>query len=360
MSATDGLVRPGRSRRGSEAGLRIAVTGAAGGVGAAVAARLVGRPGVRTVLGLDTTTVTLPGVTFRRADVLDPGLPAALKGVDVVVHLAQVLHDGADPATRRAVNVRGTATVLTAAQAAGTRRLVLLSSAAVLGAHPDNPVPLPEDHPVSAAADDSLVGDLVEVERLVASTRAAYPALALTLLRAAPVVGPGLDEPLLRHLTASRLLLVRGTRPLWQFVHVDDLADALVLAALGAVTGDVGVGAPGWLEPAQVLAVTRQRRLELPAAVAFGAAERLRRLGVTSGPEGELAYLSHPWVVDPSRLLAAGWSPAVDNQGALRAHLDAVPAGGASRTGRAAAGAGATVALVGTAALVRRARRRQG
>ena len=70
----------------------------------------------------------------------------------------------------------------------------------------------------------------------------------------------------------------------------------------------------------------------------------------------------HPWVVDCARLRAAGWKPAHTNAEAVRDHL----AGRDDRTRGvridargATAAAGAAVALVGTAALVRRARRRR-
>jgi hypothetical protein len=71
--------------------------------------------------------------------------------------------------------------------------------------------------------------------------------------------------------------------------------------------------------------------------------------------------------VSSSRLRAAGWRPAYDNEQALAALMDEVVghhAALARRLGRKDAAttlgaAGATVALVGTAALVRRARRKR-
>jgi len=112
--------------------------------------------------------------------------------------------------------------------------------------------------------------------------------------------------------------------------------------------------------------VTGKRHIELPSSVAFGTAERLHRLGVTPAGSSDLQFLVHPWVVDPTRLAKAGWRAAYDNESALAVAV-AESAGrlaiGGHRLGRrdAAAGAavGATVALVGTAALVRRARRRR-
>ena len=54
--------------------LVVAVTGAAGGIGPAVAARLAASPTVRKTVALDREPVDLPEVVYRRADIRDPAL----------------------------------------------------------------------------------------------------------------------------------------------------------------------------------------------------------------------------------------------------------------------------------------------
>lgn len=352
-------------------GCVMAVTGSSGALGAGVVRRLADLPAseVRRVVAIDHTpsTVSWPAdrVAALTVDVRDPLLDRRLDGVDVVVHLAGLHHPGAEPAERRAVNVRGTALVLAAATNAGVRRVVLVTSAMVYGALPDNPVPLTEDAPLRGPRDASLVGDFVEVERLAEEHRGARPRPAVTILRPATLVGPGADSVLTRHFESPRLLVVRGSAPRWQFCHIEDLQQACVLAATGAVRGVFNVSPPGWLTQAEVQARSGRRALELPAAVATAAAERLHRAGLTLAPASDLAYLTHPWVVDSTRLVAAGWTPAYAHDAALDAQL-ALSAGHTALAGRRVgredatrAAAGATVALLGTAAVVRRARRRR-
>ncbi|MFI6443153.1 NAD-dependent epimerase/dehydratase family protein [Kitasatospora sp. NPDC050543] len=347
--------------------LTVAVTGAAGVLGERVAARLVASPGVRKVLAIDDRRGDVPGVQWRVLDVRDPAVAERLAGVDVVVHLAMDLGMESDPRARSAYNVRGAQTVLTAAAAAGVHRVVLCTSAMVYGALPDNEVPLAEDSELRATEEASLVGDLLEIERLARRAPRAHPGLQVTVLRPAVVVGPGIDTVLTRHFEAPRLLVVAGSRPCWQFCHVDDLATALEYAALGLVEGEVTVGCDGWLEQEDVEALSGIRRMELPAALALGTAARLHRLGLTPAPAGDLAYTMYPWVVSGSRLHEAGWRPLFSNEQVL-AELLAQVSGKHAVAGRRLGGkeaatslgaAGATVALVGTAALVRRARKRR-
>ena len=80
------------------------------------------------------------------ADVRDPAARRALEGVDVLYHLAAQVWQGGGAgglATMAEVNVDGTRNILRARPGA----VVVVSSAAVYGAWPDNPLPLGEDDP---------------------------------------------------------------------------------------------------------------------------------------------------------------------------------------------------------------------
>jgi nucleoside-diphosphate-sugar epimerase len=212
-----------------------------------VVTRLAAATTIGRVVAIDDHRGDVAGVTWRVADVRDPSLASKLEGVDVVVHADMDTSVDTDPRQRRAFNLRGAQTVLTVAAAERIGRVVLLSSAMVYGARPDNPVPLPEDAPLLAAADGSVAGDMLEVEQLARRSRRVNPATAVAVVRPAALVGETIDTLLTRHFEAPRLLAVRGCAPRWQFCHVDDLVSAVELAAIGAVTGDFAVGSDGWL-----------------------------------------------------------------------------------------------------------------
>ncbi|SFF37493.1 Nucleoside-diphosphate-sugar epimerase [Actinacidiphila alni] len=366
MSSPEGHVRPERSAGRAASGPVVAITGAASGVGLQLALRLVESDRIKKVVAIDERRADVPGATWRVLDVRDPAIADKLRGADVVVHLALDMDLESDAKARSAFNVRGTQTVLTAAAAAGVHRVVLCTSAMVYGAQADNDVPLAEDAPLRATSEASFVDDLLEIERLGRRAPRAHPGLNVTILRPAVLVG-GTDTALTRYFESPRLLVVAGSRPCWQFCHVEDLVTALEYAVLEKVDGEMAVGCDGWLEQEEVEELTGIRRMELPAAIAFGAAARLHRLGLTPSPAGDLAYTMHPWVVSGSRLHEAGWRPQWSNEEVL-AELLAEVEGRNSLAGRrlgrkdatTLGAAGATVALVGTAALVRRARKRRG
>jgi nucleoside-diphosphate-sugar epimerase len=188
--------------------------------------------------------------------------------------------------------------------------------------------------------------------------------LEVVLLRAATLVGgplgPAYDGALLQSLDGPRLLAVRGVEPVWQLCHTEDLLSALELAATGGIAGTVAVASAGWLTQQEVEQLSGRSRLELPAAVALATAERLHRAHLTPGSSAELDRLLHPVAVQTRRLAEAGWLPEWTAETALQAHLAARAPGSGRASAYTRSAAGATVALVGTAALVRRARRRRG
>jgi len=321
----------------------VAVTGAAGGIGHTLTVRLAASPRVKKVIAIDSRRGDIAGVTWRVADVRDPALAGRLHGVDVVVHADFDLTPDSDARQRRAFNVRGAQTVLTAAAAARIGRVVLVTSAMVYGARPDNEVPLSERAPLAADADNSV---------------------------AAALVGAGpdpVDTLVTRHFEAPRLLTAKGCAPRWQFCHVDDLSSALEFAVGGGIDGGFAVGSDGWLEQEEVERISGLKSIELPARLTLGTVQRLHQVGLTPAPAMDLRYVLYPWVVDCAALREAGWRPAFGNADALRLLIDqrkgrhAVAGRRIARkeaTIATAGAAGATVAVIGTAAIVRRARRR--
>lgn len=346
-------------RNGQPVPSKVAVTGTSTPVGRLVAEQLAAADNAPTVVAVD-------------GDITDPAIVSRLSGCDVVIHAAVdvTVTESSDGATDRSYrNIRGTQTVVTAAAAAGVRRVIVVTSAMVYGALPDNPIPLDEDADLRAESDGGLVADLLEVEAICERAPRSHTGMSVTVVRPAALVGEAVDTVLTRHFEAPRLLVVRGSSPAWQLCHIEDLASALVFAAINDLDGPLTVGADGHLNEEDVEKITGRSRIELPQSFVFGTAQRLHRLGVTPAPSSELHYVTHPWVVSGARLKAAGWTPRYDNAEALTTLMDEI--GGrhalASRrigrretaTAATIGAAGATVAILGTAVAVRKARRRR-
>ena len=118
-------------------GQRIAVTGAAGFIGSAVARAL--KADGAEVIGIEVSPqlenrVRDTGAEPRVADIGDPdAIREALSDADSVIHTAAFVREWGPMEDFIRVNVQGTANVLDAAEAAGADRVVQISSVVVYG-----------------------------------------------------------------------------------------------------------------------------------------------------------------------------------------------------------------------------------
>jgi UDP-glucose 4-epimerase len=333
----------------------IAITGASGVVGQRLLPVLAAAPDVTRLVGLDMRPPRrrARNLEFHLVDVARSELKPLLEGIDVLVHLAAVVDPIVDEALMARVNVDGTRRVLEAAAAVGTRKLVRVSSAAVYGAWPNNAVPLTEDSPLRPNPGFSPAVQAAEVERLLAEWGEDHPAVTLTTLRSAPVLGPGAERLPSRLLLGRPRLRVRGARPPVQAVHVDDLVAALALVVLGEHPGIFNVASDGWLEPGEVDALVARRGLPpLPATLLERALGLAWRTGVGDVPPAVLPYLIYPWVIANDRLRGLGWAPRHGNDAAIVDGLDSLGPAQSRRplvvlAAGALAGAGVTAWLLG-------------
>lgn len=363
----------------------IGITGVASPLGRSVARRVAALAEVDRVIGVDLAAPAFPPpeLELRVADVRDRLLARALDGCDALVHCGGPAPASDSDDERYSVAVQGLRNVLAAADKAGAGVVVVVSTAAVYGAHPDNPLPLDEDAPLRANRDVPDAHHAELAERELAEWAAAHPSVRVVVLRPALLAGPELRTPGLTALLAPRLPVVRGCAPAWQLAHVDDVAAAVALALTGPLQGAYNVASDGWLAAREVCTVLGRRPLDIPETTAYetlllaarardAVRRAARRLGLRRRAQGAspafppaaLAFVAHPWVVDTARLHAEGWAPSRSNREILR-ELAAEHAGEVvlgplvvrrSALYAAAAGAGAVSATL-VAGAVRRWRR---
>jgi nucleoside-diphosphate-sugar epimerase len=170
----------------------------------------------------------LAGAELVVGDMTDrASLAAAAEGVDRVFHCAALVGDWLDRDEIRRVNVDGTANVLDACAGAGVSRLVYISSLAVLGTK--------HHHGTDESAPYAKTGDAysdakIETERLVRGDGR----VETVVLRPGFVYGPGDRQflpRLLDSLEARRFVYVGDGSKLLNVVYIDDLVDAILLAA---------------------------------------------------------------------------------------------------------------------------------
>ena len=313
---------------------KIVVTGAAGDVGARVVAGLTGEQSPFDVLAVDQTTLpSLPSeVETKRVDLEFADLRSLFCGADTVVHLSSRGTPGeTDPASDE-LDLLIAKRVLEAAADCRVTQIVLLSTALVYGARTANPVPLTEDALVRPNPDFSWAVVRAEIEKMAADWKKAHPSTAVSVLRPTAIVTDDDLGQLARVLHTARLGVAADGDPPVQFLHIDDLASALVTAVVCHADGPLNVAPDGWISPDSLRDLEGPKpRLRVPLWMARGLAAIRSRAGLAPIPPGVVPYTSHSWVIASDRLRALGWEPSHTNEEAwVVSHnpgpLDWVPA----------------------------------
>ena len=286
--------------RQSLSGKRIMITGGAGLIGSHLADRLAGR-GVREILVYDDLSRGRASnleaarsagvVTLVEGDIRDrAALRRAMAGIDVLFHLAAIRLTQCAEFPRLALDVMvdGTFNVVECAVDASVAKTVYASSASIYGMAERFPTD-ESHHPYD---NNTLYGSAkLFGEGLLRSTRE-RSGLDYVALRPFNVYGPRMDtegaytEVLIRWMER----IARGQAPIifgdgsqsMDFVYVDDVARAFVLAAESDVPGEVFNIASG--------VETSLAELARSLIAAMGA-----RIGVEHGPERKFTAVPRRW-----------------------------------------------------------------
>ena len=301
--------------------ITVAVTGAAGYIATRLITKLLADETIGRVVGFD---VVAPAVrdekfVFDEIDVRNDALAERLTGIDVLVHLAFIMDPIRDEAKMRDVNVNGSQNVFRCAGKAGVKRLIYTSSAVVYGAHPDNDMPLTEESPLRANLDFNYAAHKLEVEYIVKEVAEQFPDLGFTIFRPAIVFGPHVDNAWSHLMEMPILPKVQGHDPVFQFVHEEDVADALHFGVVNGLSGPFNIGAEGSLTFDQVLEALGRRSVDLPEPIAFSLSDRMWKMGLAEAPAGMLHYVMYPWVVSSAKLEEAGFRLRHGNEEIFRA-----------------------------------------
>lgn len=342
---------------------RLVVTGAASSLGRRVAALLAERDDVDSIVAVDLRAADAPGVEVHQLDLATADLTSVFEGADGVLHLASVFGPSLSGLeVDDAVEVTLARRVLAAADKAAVERVVLVSSATVYGPWANNAVPLTEEAPLRPHPELAFAVQKAEIERLAAEWSADHPSATVARLRPATTVSEGATGWLAEALHAASRLPTGDDTPA-QYLHLDDLATAIVAAWAAGLDGPVNVAPDGWLTPTERTALDPVPRLRLPERAAVAVANWRWRLRLAPTPPGILAYARHPWVVANDRLAATGWTPSHSNEEAYVAGHEARAIESISPQKRQELALGVTGvvlagATAGIVALVRRRRRR--
>lgn len=299
-------------------GKLIALTGATGFIGRHLLRELP-RRGYRIQVLLRRPSELPEGATGAIiGDLASPqNMAAALRGVDAVVHSAGLAHamSGHPEDDYRVLNTDATVGLARAAERAGVKRFVFLSSIRAQSG-PCADAVLTEDLPAQPT-------DPYGRSKLAAEEGLATLAIDWVALRPVLVYGPGVKgnmAALLRLAQAPVPLPLGGLTARRSLLSVDNLAAAVdtVLSAAGPLRRPLIVADEEALTVPEMVAALRAGLGRGPALIRVPAG-LIGWAARAAGREEAFERLAGALVASPARLLSLGWRPPVATAEGLRA-----------------------------------------
>jgi UDP-glucose 4-epimerase len=310
---------------------RIAVTGTSSFLGGALLRRLIDRHGADRVVAVDIASppATLHGVRRRLVDFTEPASDQRLldafqeEDVTTLVHLAFFTNPRRDTTYSHELESIGTLNLLGAAAAAGLDHVVVRSFTAVYGAHGQNPNFIREDHRLRPNLALPWARDKHEAEQHAASFAKRFPALKVTVLRLAPLFGPGVRNFYTRLFDHRVVPVLLGYDPLFQLLHPEDALDAFASALERSPGGVFNIVPRGSLGLVTGLHLAEKIPVPVPHPAAYVASDLLWAAGVGPAPGGFVDYARYPVLADGEKAAATlGFEARYSSRDALYSYLD--------------------------------------
>lgn len=308
--------------------MRCLVTGGSGFFGHLLIEKLLARGDQVRSFDANAAEEEFADVEFHCGDICDTSaVRRACEGVDIVYHNVAQQPLARSAALMRAVNLDGTRNLLSSALLSGVTKTIFTSSSAVFGIPPELPIrrdtpPTPcEPYGRTKVAAEQLCRDYVK------------QGLDVTIIRPTTILGHGrlgVLQLLFEWVREGRRIPVmdRGDNK-FQFIHVDDLADATIRAShrAGPQTYNIGTDRFGTMrEVLQSLcehAKTGSKVKSVPSAPVQWMAAAAGKLGISPlGPYHYLVYGKPNYfdISDAVRELA--WQPKYSNEEMMIASYD--------------------------------------
>lgn len=221
---------------------------------------------------------------------------------EAVIHMATVTHLVTRTAERYRINLGGTRAVFEHCHAYGVEHAIFVGRHTFYGAAADSPLYHGEDDPPMAVHTFPELADLVAADLYATTALWRYPKLVTTVLRCCYSLGPTMHGTLAAFVRGRRTPMVLGFDPLFQFMHENDIARAILAALDARVRGVYNVAGP---PPVPLSVLARQagsKPTPIPEALFLFL---LGRMGFPNLPRGAVEHVKYPVVVDAAELVKA-------------------------------------------------------
>ena len=301
--------------------MNVLITGAAGYLGSLLVQRLSGAEKDGKPIHIIATDIQekpdfLPGasIDYVKLDIRSKEVHKVMATyqIDTVVHLASIVTPGkkSNRELEYSVDVLGTQNILQACVTNGVKRIVVSSSGAAYGYHPDNPERITEEHPIRGNQEFAYSYHKRLVEQTLAEYRQNYPDLEQVIFRIGTILGETVNNQITALFEKKALIGISKSDSPFVFIWDQDIVCCLERAVTGNVTGIFNVAGDGKLTIDELAHILNKPVFRLPASIVKFALFILKRLSLSQYGEEQVNFLRYRPVLDNTRLKTSfGYTP---------------------------------------------------
>lgn len=243
---------------------------------------------------------------YLQVDVRSPDMSKIMreKKVDTVVHLATIVTPGKKSSREfeYSVDVKGTENVLEACVENDVKRIIVTSSGAAYGYHPDNPTWIKEVDEIRGNEEFAYSYHKRLVEEMLAYYRQKHPQLEQVIFRIGTILGKNVDNQITDLFKKPVILGISGSNSPFVFIWDQDVVLCLIQGIIGDKTGIYNVAGDGAVTIDELAAMLNKRVLRLPASLVKYSLFILKRLKLTQYGEEQINFLRYRPVLDNRNL----------------------------------------------------------
>lgn len=277
--------------------MKVLITGVSGKLGRLVASRLA--DGGHEVIGIDRRPYWDPprGVSVEQVDIRKRPAEDVFRKhrFDAAIHMATVTHLTQRSEERYRINLGGTRAFFRYCHDYGVGRAIFIGRHTYYGAAPDSPLYHTEDEPPMAIHTFPELADLVAADLYAGSALWRYPEIHTSVLRFCYTLGGMRHGTLAQFLTGPKVPTILGFDPLFQILHENDVAQAILLALEKGLRGVYNVAGPPPVPLSIVIRSTGRVNAPIPEPL-FKV--MLGRFGLPDLPPGAIDHIKYPVVID--------------------------------------------------------------
>ncbi|WP_372369464.1 NAD-dependent epimerase/dehydratase family protein [Candidatus Uabimicrobium sp. HlEnr_7] len=282
---------------------KVLITGMSGGLANLLAAKLATK---FTIVGVDFRKY--PGVWPYQGEFIHLDYTKRSFGdifhkhkFKAVIHLGRIGNPTEKFYKRYNLNVLGTANILNLCTKHQVETVLIFSTFHIYGAHQYNPVNIDEEAPLRAGQIFPEIIDAVELDNLATSYFWKNRNARTIILRPCNIIGRDIKNTMSNYFRRSYVPYLMGFNPMQQYIHQEDITNAIILAIENEnIHGVYNITGGEAIPVKAAIKIAQQKGVAVPHHLAYSLVHRLAYFGL-GFPHHLLDYFRYPVIISDQK-----------------------------------------------------------